>query len=403
MLKFKASAMVAACILALAACGQQQVDTPAQTDNNKSDQSAASPAPASDVKVVIATANPLTGPFAHWGKDAADGVKLAVDEANAKGLQWNGQNVHFEFISEDDQGDPKTAVTVAAGFVDKKVNVVVGHLTTGPSMAASKTYDENGIPEIVYSVTGPDFTNQGFKGAFRVIANDNQQGVALADYAVNKLGVKKFAVVQDKTAYGEGLANSFAQSAKDAGAELIDTQYTTNSATEFGAIVTALKTSNPDLVFYGGMDAQAAPLLREMRRQGLTAKFMGADGVQTPEFLKLSKEAAEGAFASTTGMPKEQMPGYATFNEAYQKAYNQEVVAYSPYAYDATNVIIEAMNQAQSGEPEKYLPKLAAIDYQGVTGRIQFQANGDIQNGVVTLYEGKMDAESKEVKWEVLQ
>ncbi|MDO5687161.1 MAG: branched-chain amino acid ABC transporter substrate-binding protein [Neisseria sp.] len=385
MLTLRHTALTAAVCLALAACGQQTAST--------ADTATAG----GEITVTIATANPLTGPFAHWGKDAADGVKLAVDEANAKGTQWNGQKVVFKYLSEDDQGDPKTAATVATGFVDKKVNVVVGHLTTGPSMVASKVYNENGIPEIVYSVTGPQFTQQGYKGAFRVIANDSQQGVALADYAVNKLGVKNFAVVQDKTAYGEGLANDFAKSAQAAGAKLIDTQYTTNSATEFGAIVTALKANNPDLVFYGGMDAQAAPLLREMRRQGLEAKFMGADGVQTPEFLSLAKEAAEGAYASTTGMPKEQMPGYATFSEAYKKAYQQEIVAYSPYAYDATNVVIAAMNKAQSGEPAKYLPELAATDHQGVTGQIQFQENGDIQNGVVTLYVGKNG------QWEVLQ
>lgn len=378
-LRHTAVAIMAA--FALTACSQgsgdqAQKDTAQQGGEQK-------------INVIIATANPLTGPFAHWGKDAADGIKLAVDEANAKNIEWNGQKVYFEYMSEDDQGDPKTAAQVAARYADKKINVMVGHLTTGPSMVASKVYDENGIPEIVYSVTGPQFTEQGYKGVFRVIANDNQQGDALAEYAVNTLGVKNFAIVQDKTTYGEGLANAFADAAQKQGLTLVDTQYTTNSATEFGAIVTALKQKAPELIFYGGMDAQAAPLVREMRRQGLEAKFMGADGVKTPEFIKLAGDSAAGVYGSTTGAPKENLPGFADFDAAYQKAYGKEMVAYSPYAYDATNVVIEAMNKAQSADAEKYVPLMRETDYAGVTGQIQFKENGDIKNGVVTLYQVK--------------
>ncbi len=391
MITLRHTALTAAVCLALAACGQQQTQT---TDNTASGATAPS---GETINVIIATANPLTGPIASWGKDAADGVKLAVDEANAKNPVWNGQKVHFEYLSDDDQGDPKTAAQVASRMVDKKVNVVVGHLTTGPSMVASKIYNDNNIPEIVYSVTGPQFTQQGFKGTFRVIANDAQQGEALGNYAVGKLGAKTFAVVNDKTAYGEGLANDFAKYAEAAGAKKVATEYTNTNATEFGAIVTALKKTNPDLVFYGGMDPQGAPLVREMRRQGMTAKFMGADGLQTEQFIKLAAADSEGAFASSTGAPKEQMPGYAQFNEAYKKAYNQDVVAYSPYAYDAANVILAAMNKAQSGEPAKYLPELAKISHQGITGLIEFQENGDIKNGVVTLYEVKNG------KWEVVK
>lgn len=379
-LRHTAVALMAA--FALAACSQGGGEQAQK-------EAAATPAEQGDINVIVATANPLTGPFAHWGKDAADGVKLAVDEANAKKLQWNGQNVHFEYMSEDDQGDPKTAAQVAARYADKKINVMVGHLTTGPSMVASKVYNESGIPEIVYSVTGPQFTEQGYDTVFRVIANDNQQGDALADYAVKTLGVKNFAIVQDKTTYGEGLANAFADAAQKQGLTLVDTQYTTNSATEFGAIVTALKQKAPELVFYGGMDAQAAPLVREMRRQGLDAKFMGADGVKTPEFIKLAGDTANGVYGSTTGAPKEELPGFLDFNAAYQKAYGKEVVAYSPYAYDATNVVIEAMNKAQSAEPAQYLPFMRQTDYSGVTGQIQFKENGDIKNGIVTLYEVK--------------
>ncbi len=390
MFTLRTSCLALAMAFSLAACNPAAEKPAASAASGSAAASGASAAPAGgELKVIIGAANPLTGPYAHWGKDAANGIQLALNEANAENITWNGQKVTFELMSEDDQADPKTATQVADRFVDKKVAAVLGHLTSGAAIPASKTYSDNNIPEVAYSVTSPTFTSNGYKNVFRVIANDAQQGMALADFAVKKQAVKNFAIVHDKSAYGEGLANDFAKAAEAAGAKKVDTQYTTTSATEFGAIVTALKASKPDLIFYGGMDAQAAPLVRELRRQGVTAKFMGADGVQTSEFPKLAKDAAEGVFASTAGASKEKMPGYAKFEEAYKKAYNQDVVAYAPYAYDATNVVLAAMKKAQSADPAKYLPELAKTSLDGVTGRIEFAENGDIKNGTVTVYELK--------------
>ena len=345
----------------------------------------------------LGTANPLTGAFAEWGKDAANGVKLAVDEANAENLTWNGQKVKFELMSEDDMADPKTAAQVADRFVDAKVSAVIGHLVTGASLPASIVYNDHNIPMVAYSVTGPKFTQQGFKGVFRVISNDKQQGDALGAYAVKTLGAKSFAVIHDKTAYGEGLANDFAAAAEAAGAKKVATEFTSTSATEFGAIVTAMKGAAPDLIFYGGMDPQGAPLLKELRKQGVKAKFMGADGLKTSNFPTLAGDAAEGAFASTASVADDKMPGRAAFAEKYKKAFGGEVVAYSPYAYDATNVVIAAMKKAQSNDPAKYLPELAASQFDGITGKVAFTENGDLKDGVVTIYTIKGG------KWEVAQ
>lgn len=398
MLTLKKSVFALSVLLALAGCNQGGTEgAVASGAANTSTPASGDTAAGGDIKVVIGIAGPLTGSFANWGKDAANGAQLAVNDANAQNITWNGKKVSFVLMSEDDQADPKTATQVADRFVDKKVAAVIGHLTTGATMPASKTYHDNNIPEVAFSVTGPQYTQQGYKNAFRVIANDHQQGQALADYAVKKLGVKNFAVVTDKTAYGDGLSGDFAKAAAADGAKNLGTQYTTNSATEFGAIVTAMKAVKPELIFFGGMDAQGAPLVREIRRQGLTAKFMGADGIQTGEFAKLAKEDAIGVLASSAGASRDAMPGYQKFEEAYKKAYNQDVVAYAPNAYDATMVVIEAMKKAQSSDPAKYLPELAKISYDGVTGHIEFTDTGDIKNGVVTLYE------YKDGKWNVLK
>lgn len=399
MLTLRKIGFAVATAMLLAACNQGggAADNKAAAPATPASGEQAAPAAGGELVVKLGTANPLTGAFAEWGKDAANGVKLAVDEANAENLTWNGQKVKFELMSEDDMADPKAATQVADRFVDAKVSAVIGHLVTGASLPASITYNDHNIPMVAYSVTGPKFTQQGFKGVFRVISNDKQQGDALGAYAVNTLGAKTFAVIHDKTAYGEGLANDFATAAEAAGAKKVATEFTSTSATEFGAIVTAMKGAKPDLIFFGGMDPQGAPLLKELRKQGVEAKYMGADGLKTSNFPTLAGDAAEGAFASTASVADDKMPGRAAFAEKYKKAFGGEVVAYSPYAYDATNVVINAMKKAQSADPAKYLPELAATQFDGITGKIAFTENGDLKDGVVTIYTIKGG------KWEVAQ
>ena len=397
MLTLRKMGFAVATAMLLAACNQGGSTAETKTDAAPAGASGAATAPAAGGELVVklGTANPLTGAFAEWGKDAANGVKLAVDEANAENLTWNGQKVKFELMSEDDMADPKTAAQVADRFVDAKVSAVIGHLVTGASLPASIVYNDHNIPMVAYSVSGPKFTQQGFKGVFRVISNDKQQGDALGAYAVKNLGAKTFAIIHDKTAYGEGLANDFATAAEAAGAKKVATEFTNTSATDFGAVVTAMKGAKPDLIFFGGMDPQGAPLLKELRKQGVPAKFMGADGLKTSNFATLAGDAAEGAYASTASVADDKMPGRTAFADKYKKTFGGEVVAYSPYAYDATNVVIAAMKKAQSSDPSKYLADLAQTQIDGVTGKIAFTDTGDLKDGVVTIYTIKAG------KWEV--
>ncbi|HTT40342.1 MAG TPA: branched-chain amino acid ABC transporter substrate-binding protein [Burkholderiales bacterium] len=347
--------------------------------------------------VKIGHAGPLTGPIAHLGKDNENGVRLALDEANTAGTMIGGKKVTFEMQSEDDQADPKQGTIVAQKLVDAKVVGVVGHLNSGTTIPASKIYSDAGIPQISPSATAVTYTHQGFKTAFRVMANDAQQGKVLGEYAVGKLGAKTIAIIDDRSAYGQGLADEFEKAAKAAGAQIVTREFTGTDKTDFNAILTSIKGKGPDLIFYGGMDSQSGPMMKQIKNLGLASKFLTGDGGQTVEFIKLAGDAGEGAYASSPGVPLDQMPGGKAFAEKYKSKFNLEIQLYAPYAYDAASVMLAAMKKADSTDPAKYLPALASIAFQGVTGNISFDENGDIKGGSISLYQ------VKDGKWKYLE
>ncbi|MGH8642457.1 MAG: branched-chain amino acid ABC transporter substrate-binding protein [Burkholderiales bacterium] len=338
--------------------------------------------------IKIGQVAPLTGPQAHLGKDNDNGARLAIEEVNALGVTIGGAAVKFELVSEDDQADPKTGTIVAQKLVDAKVAGVIGHLNSGTSIPASKIYNDAGIPQISPSATNPKYTQQGYRGAFRVMANDVQQGKVLGEYAVTKLRAKKIAIIDDRTAYGQGLADEFEKAAKAAGATVVGREYTSDKSTDFRAILTNVKARQPDIVFYGGMDSQAGPMAAQMKSLAIKAKLLGGDGAQSVEFIKLAGPAAEGSIASSPGLPLDKMPGGKGFTDRFTAKYGQ-IQIYAPYAYDATMTLVEAMKKANSTEPAKYLPELAKTSRQGVTGPIAFDEKGDLRSGPITLYEVK--------------
>jgi branched-chain amino acid transport system substrate-binding protein len=385
--------LFAAAVLSLAACGKQGEQ---KATTEASAGAAQAQAGGGEVTVKIGQVSPMTGPIAHLGKDNEAGAKLAVDDLNAQGVTIGGKKIKFELDSEDDQADPKIATQVAQRLVDAKVVGVIGHLNSGTTIPASKIYSDAGIPQISPSATNPDYTKQGFKTTFRVIANDVQQGKALGEFAVDTLKAKKVAIIDDRTAYGQGLADQFEAAVKAKGGDVVKREFTTNSATDFSAILTSIKSTKPDVIFYGGMDAQAGPMAKQMARLGIKAKLLGGDGWQTPEFIKLAGDAAEGQFASSPGLPKEKLPGFADFNKKFQDKFHTEIQIYAPYEYDAVMVLVDAMKKANSTDPKAYLPEMAKTDYTGVTGKIQFDDKGDVKNGAVTVYQVKNG------KWDVM-
>ena len=334
---------------------------------------------------------PVSGPNSHLGKDMENGARMAVEDLAAKGIKIGGKPVKFVVQFEDDAGDPKQGTTAAQKLVDSKVQGVIGHLNSGTTIPASKIYYDAGIPQISPAATSPVYTKQKFNTAFRVVANDNKLGGTLGAYAVQKLGAKKIAVIDDRTAYGQGVADEFVKGAKKAlpGVQVVGKEFTNANATDFNAILTNIKSKNPDLVFFGGMDSVGGPLLRQMKALGINAKFMGGDGVCTDALYRLSAgAAADGVVtcAEAGGVPTELQKNMDDFRARYKKKYGQEVQLYAPYVYDAIMTMATAMQQANSSEPAKYLPVLAKIKHQGVTGAIEFDQYGDIKDGALTLF-----------------
>ena len=342
---------------------------------------------AEDPTVLIGTAAPLTGPLSAFGQDAANGVIMAVKALNAEHAGIDGKPVLWKVDSEDDQADPKQATVVAQKFVDEKVNGVVGHLSSGCTYPASRIYDRAGIPEITPSSTDPKIARQGFKTFFRMIANDDAIGAGLAQYAAHRLRLKTVAVIDDGTAYGQGIAKVFSEDAKKDGLHVVDREYTSDQATDFTAILTKVKADRPALIFYGGGYTQAGPMLRQMQQLGINSRFMGGDGICEAALAKLAGPAVNGVICAEGGTPLKSMPGGQAWKTRYDKEFGAGAYQlFSPYAYDATMVLAHAMMKAKSADPKVYLPFIRTVDYDGVTKRdIRFTATGELVHPTITL------------------
>jgi branched-chain amino acid transport system substrate-binding protein len=346
-------------------------------------------ASAQDMVVKIGHVGPVSGPQAHYGKDNENGARMAIEDLNAKGVTIGGKKVKLELVAEDDAADPKQGTAAAQKLCDAKVAGVVGHLNSGTTIPASAVYNQCGIPHITPSATNPKLTTQGFKTTFRLLANDNALGAGLALHAANNLKLKKVAIIDDRTAYGQGVAEVFTATAKSKGIEIVDQQYTTDKATDFMAILTAIKAKNPDGIFYGGMDPQAGPMLRQMEQLGLAnVKYFGGDGICTDKLIELSGGAKTlgNVVCAEGGASLAKMPGGTAWKARYDAKYPKQFQVYSPYVYDAVHVLVQAMVDAGSTDPKVYMPKLAAINYKGVTANIAFEPDGELKNPAMTLY-----------------
>jgi len=345
---------------------------------------------AAEPEVRIGSASPASGPSAHLGKDTENGARLAIEDLNAQGLTIDGKKVKWVLLAEDDGGDPKQGTAVAQKLVDAGVVGVVGHLNSGTTVPASKIYHSAGIPQITPSATTPLYTHQGFKSAFRVVANDNMIGGILGRYAVVTLKARRVAVIDDRTAFGQGLADEFIKGVKAAGAtEIVSRQFTNDKASDFNAILTQVRSRNPDLIFYGGMDAVAGPMLKQIKALGMAVRFMGGDGVCSEKLPILAGDGVgedKVTCAVAGGVSGAQEAVYADFIARYRQRFHLELQTYAPYAYDAVMVLATAMHKARSSDPAKYLPELAKIKYQGITGSISFDPNGDLRDAALTLY-----------------
>ncbi|MGE0329425.1 MAG: branched-chain amino acid ABC transporter substrate-binding protein [Ramlibacter sp.] len=346
-------------------------------------------AAAQETVVKIGHVGPVSGAQAHYGKDNENGVRMAIEEINAAGTTIGGKKIKFEIQAEDDAADPKQGTAAAQKLCDAKVAGVVGHLNSGTTIPASKVYNDCGIPHVTGAATNPNLTKPGYKTTYRIIANDNALGAGLAFYAADALKLKKVAIIDDRTAYGQGVAEVFKKTAQQKGMTIVDEQFTTDKATDFMAILTAIKAKGPDAIFYGGMDPQAGPMLRQMEQLGMAnVKYFGGDGICTSEIAKLAAGAKTLAnvVCAEGGASLAKMPGGTAWKAKYDKKYPGQFQVYSPYTYDATFLLVDAMKRANSTDPKVYTPELIKSNFKGVTTTIQFEPNGELKNPAITLY-----------------
>ncbi len=335
--------------------------------------------------VKIGFASPLTGPQAHYGQDNRNGAEMAISELNARRTSIGGNVVRFELVAEDDQADPKTGTIVAQRLVDAGIRGMVGHFNSGVTIPASRIYNDAGIPQLSVS-TNPKYTRQGYKTAFRLMADDEKQGAALGEYAVRKLSLKRLAAIDDRTAYGQGLADAFVAATKAAGGEIARREYVSDKDFDFRAVLTRLKAVSPQAIFFAGYDAQAGPLARQMKELGIAGMLLGGETMNTAKFLELAGPAAEGHVASTPGAALASRPQGIAFAARYRERYKQEIGLYAPYFYDGVMVLAAAMEKAASTTPAKYLPLLRQVRHPGVTADIEFDANGDLKQAQLSVF-----------------
>ena len=344
---------------------------------------------AADLLVRIGHVAPVSGAQAHFGKDNENGARMAIDELNAQGVMIGNQKARFELLAEDDGADPKQGTAAAQKLCDAKVNGVVGHLNSGTTIPAAKIYDACGIPMVTPSATNPQLTTLGYRHVYRMLANDNALGTGLGNHAAKVLKLKKVAIIDDRTAYGKGVADVFRKTAASLGLQVVSEQYTNDKAVDFMSILTAIKSKKPDGIFFGGMDPQAGPMLRQMQQLGLSKAYLfGGDGICTEKLAELSSGARTlgNVVCAVGGASLDKLPQGKTWRERYDAKFPKQFQVYSPYTYDATMVMVDAMKRAKSADPKVYGPMLKTTNYQGVTTRVQFDAVGELKVPAMTLY-----------------
>ena len=339
--------------------------------------------------VKIGFSSPLTGPNASAGIDNQGGLQMALEQLNSQNMEIGGKKIRFEALMEDDQGDPRAGVTVAQKLVDQGVKAVIGPYNSGVTIPASRIYNSAGIVMATVA-SNPKVTLQGFPYVFRVAASDIQQGSKMALYAAKELKIKSVSIIDDRTAYGQGLAVEFAKVAKENGIKVLGNDYTNEKATDFNAILTSIKARKPDAIFYGGYSAQGGPMLRQMKQLGLNSLLLGGDGICAPEMGRLAGDAMSSqVYCTQGGALLDKLAAGKKFAADYQQRFKRPAETYAASFYDGMMVVAQAMKSANSVEPQKYLAALEKIKYKGVTGQYEFDANHDLLQSPVTVFQFK--------------
>lgn len=336
--------------------------------------------------VKIGVTGPLSGANAFAGKDNENGVRLAVEELNAKKITIGGKQIKFELLSEDDQCDPKSGVNAAQKLVDSGTKFVMGPYCSGVAIPASRVYNEAGV--MISTVgTNPKVTQSGYKNLFRITASDSQIGASMAGYAVNVLKAKSAGVIDDRTAFGQGVAEQFTKQAKTLGLKIVGQEYTTDKATDFATILTNMKAKNADVIFFGGYAPQGAPMARQMKQLGIKAKLLGGDTLCSPEMGKLGGDAVnDTVLCAQGGVTLDKVAEGPAFKAKYKKRFNQDADVYAASFYDQTMFIAQEMQKTNSVDPVKVGDAMYKTSYKGVAGTYSYDDKGNMKQAPVTVF-----------------
>jgi branched-chain amino acid transport system substrate-binding protein len=336
--------------------------------------------------IKIGVAQPLTGGLAPLGNDLLNGVKLAVDELNKQGYKVKGKSVTLEVVAVDDKASPEEGVKVAQQLVDAGVVAVVGHLNSGVSIPAAPIYAAKGIAQLAIS-TNPKFTELGHSTALRLVANDNLQARAVGSYAANNIKGSKFAVVDDGTAYGKGLAEAAAKQLE--GKKTIALRQSFDDKTkDFAALADKLKADGIEVVVSTLNDFQVIALIEALKKidYSKSITILGTDTLKTTEMLKYATQVAQIVCTSPVLEPGE-FPGGAAYSQAYQAAFKAPPAYAGHYTYDAVHAIAAAIRRAESADPKKVSETLRKLDaFAPVTGSFKWNDKGEQRYATISVY-----------------
>jgi ABC-type branched-subunit amino acid transport system substrate-binding protein len=359
----------------LAACGA----APAPSTGGAAGGEA--PAAGGDSKVIkVGLQVPLSGPQSSLGVGIRNGAELAVEQLSAK-LTELGYTV--ELAPFDDQAKPEVGSANAKNIAsDGDILCVVGHLNSGVALASLPDYKNAGVAMVSPANTNPNITEGGYEVAFRIVGRDDVQGAVGEAFARETLGIKSVYILHDTTAYGQGVAEFFRQNAEANGIEVLGFEGTEEKS-DFSAILTPIQAAAPDMIYFGGIYDQAGPFFAQARERGVESIFMGPDGMESSELVKLGGDAVEGMYYSTIAAPVSEFPAAAQFATDYQAKYNEAAPAFSPQGYDSAGICLDGITKAAEAAGAK--PTRAQVveairnagGYTGITGSYNFNAEGD--------------------------
>jgi branched-chain amino acid transport system substrate-binding protein len=347
--------------------------------------------------VLLGFAGPLSGSSAKVGKGQQQAVELAIADANAHPFKIDGKKIQFKLLAQDDRGDARTATLVADYLVKAGVVAVIGHWNTAASLSAAPIYARANLAQIAPGSTGRQYTQGGSNSSFRIVGHDDEGGIYAGNYAVRTLNARRIAVIDDDTVFGRNLATQFIASLRDNGETAVARESINSKTSDFNAALSAIKSKNPDLIFFGGLGAQAATLTRSIARMQMTVPLMAADGTVGPLFIELAGADGNGTLALAPGLPQEKMNGWKAFEKKYRNGADGDIDFFAPFAYDAAQVLIAAIRQNNSLDPQRIAATLHGIRFTGLSAAISFDAEGNLNNAGYTMYQ------LKNQKWQALK